>query len=127
MIGTLYFKWNRLIHEKTGIVSKDRYYWNEAFCSEGLENKVEWLKNEPKIWNEIRDTYLEKKNMYLHRNDHDHPSFIVYIETINEIYDKHNKRCRCHNDKGYDIRNKEPQGKVLTYNEVSNKVKNVRI
>jgi hypothetical protein len=27
--------------------------------------------------------------MYLSRGDHDHPSFIVYIEAVNEVYAKH--------------------------------------
>ena len=37
-------QWFRLIHEKTGFVSFDRYYWNEAPSSEGLSAKVEKLK-----------------------------------------------------------------------------------
>ena len=36
-----------------------------------------------------RKTYLDKKNMYLTRNDYDHNSFIIYIETINEVYDRY--------------------------------------
>lgn len=56
----------KLIHEKTGFVNRDRYYWNE-----------------------VRDTYLQKKNIYLRRNDDSHPSFIVYIETVNQIYYKY--------------------------------------
>lgn len=81
--------WRRLIHKKTGSVSYDQYYWNEAPNSRQLEYKVECLKN-AKIWNKVRDTYMEKKNMYLRRHDNDHPSFIVYIETVNEIYAKYN-------------------------------------
>jgi tRNA nucleotidyltransferase (CCA-adding enzyme) len=80
-------RWYRLIHEKTGRVQSDRYYWNEAPQSKGLDNRVEWIRKND-YWNEVRDTYLEKKNMYLQRNDYDHPSFIVYIETINEVYNK---------------------------------------
>mgnify|MGYP003424740232 CR=1 FL=1 len=50
--------------------------------------KVKTLKNND-CWLEVRKIYLEKKNMYLRRNDHNHPSFIVYIETINEVYGKY--------------------------------------
>lgn len=80
--------WERLIHDKTGVVSNDRWYWNKERDSSGLADKVSAVKSE-NLWPEVRDLYLKKKNMYLHRNDHDHPSFIVYIETINEIYDKY--------------------------------------
>lgn len=80
--------WYRLIHEKTGFVNQDRYYWNVAPKSQGLENKVKYLKK-TNHWSDVRETYLSKKNMYLKRNDHDHPSFIVYIETINELYRKY--------------------------------------
>ena len=38
----------------------------------------------------MRDTYLDKKNMYLRRPlDHYHLSFIVYIESMNEVYNKY--------------------------------------
>lgn len=80
--------WERLIHNKTGFVSCDQWYWNEARDSRGLEDKVQDIKDE-NLWPAVRDLYLEKKNMYLRRGDRDHPSFIVYIETINEIYHKY--------------------------------------
>ena len=81
--------WYRLIHQKTGIVQMDQYYWNEAPKSRGLIDRVDWLK-EYDCWNEVRDTYLEKKNMYLKRGDHDHHSFNIYIEAVNEVYYKYN-------------------------------------
>ena len=77
--------WYRLIHKKTGIVANDEYYWNESPHSKGLYRKVVWLKDNH-LWNAVRDTYLEKKNMYLSRGDHNHPSFICYIEAVNEVY-----------------------------------------
>ena len=77
--------WHRLIHEKTGLVNFDRYYWNEVPNSWKLEQKVYAIKSNY-LWNEVRDTYLEKKNLYLRRNDYTHPSFVVYIETVNEIF-----------------------------------------
>lgn len=80
--------WERLIHNKTGYVVNDQWYWNEARDSRGLEDKVRSIKDKD-LWHEVRDLYLNKKKMYLQRNDRDHPSFIVYIETINEVYYKH--------------------------------------
>ena len=80
--------WYRLIHQKTGNAWTDRYYWNEVRHSNGLEDRILWLK-ENGCWNEVREAYLEKKNMYLSRRDHDHPSFIVYIEAVNEVYDRY--------------------------------------
>jgi hypothetical protein len=81
-------RWWRLIHKKTGYVQTDEWIWNEGKNSKGLRNKVEWLKDN-NLWNEVRDAYLDKKNMYLRRNDYNHPSFICYIEAVNEVYDKH--------------------------------------
>ena len=80
-------KWFRLIHDKTGFIACDRYYWNEAPHSNGLSMKVVKLK-ENNFWKDVRDTYLDKKNMYLRRQDQNHPSFNVYIEAVNEVYYK---------------------------------------
>lgn len=80
--------WHRLIHDKTGFTWTDRYFWNEARHSDCLEKRVRWLKKNG-CWVEVRDTYLAKKNHYLFSMDYDHPSFIVYIEAVNEVYNKH--------------------------------------
>ena len=80
--------WQRLIHQKTGFVNLDRYYWNEVQDSGRLEEKVHALKYE-NLWGKVRDSYLEKKDFYLRRNDYNHPSFIVYVETVNQIYNKY--------------------------------------
>jgi hypothetical protein len=77
---------HRLIHNKTGFVALDQYYWNMVPNSKDLQKKEEFLK--PKYWLEVRETYLNKKNMYLTRNDYDHPSFVCYIEAVNEVYAK---------------------------------------
>lgn len=77
--------WYRLVHQKTGFIANDAWIWNPGPESKNLTNKVKFIKNNH-FWELVRETYLEKKNMYLRRNDHDHPSFICYIETINEIY-----------------------------------------
>lgn len=78
-------KWYRLIHEKTGYVSRDRWFWNEAPHSNGLEKKIDRIKKVGK-WLEVRDVYLNKKNFYLQKNDNSHPSFICYIEAVNEVF-----------------------------------------
>ena len=82
------FGWHKLIHEKTGMDINDRYYWNEIPDSSQLEEKVYAIKLKH-LWDEVRKTYLEKKNLYLQRNDRTHPSFIVYIESVNQIYYKY--------------------------------------
>ena len=79
--------WYRLIHEKTGYVILDRFYWNMVPDSQDVWEKVGSIK-EQNQWKAVRDTYLEKKNMYLCRNDRNHPSFNIYVESVNEVYNK---------------------------------------
>lgn len=80
--------WERLIHNKTGIVAFDQWCWNEALNSRDLTNRV-WDIKAKSLWQEVRELYLDKRNMYLCRGDYNHPSFTVCIETINEIYSKY--------------------------------------
>lgn len=77
--------WYRLIHEKTGFSSLDRYFWNQGKDSKGLDKKVFWIKKNH-LWEAVIDTYLEKKNQYLTRNDYNYSSFNCYIEAVNEVY-----------------------------------------
>ena len=83
--------WHRLIHKKTGNAYFDQYYWNQTPHSQGLYEKEKYLKGLPGGWEEVRSTYLNKKNMYLTRQDYNHSSFICYIEAVNEIYYKYNR------------------------------------
>ena len=76
---------HRLIHEKTGFTYYDKYYWNEAPHSVRIQEKAEYIKKKGK-WQLVRTQYLRVKNKYLQRNDHKHPSFICYIEAINNVY-----------------------------------------
>ncbi|WP_027727679.1 hypothetical protein [Treponema sp. C6A8] len=76
----------RLIHEKAFNIS--RFYWNEVPSSHYVCEKAEALKNEG-YWQNVREKYIQLKNMYLERNDYDHPSFIVYVEAINHCYQKY--------------------------------------
>lgn len=80
--------WYRLIHEKNGYFNLDRWFWNKGPNSEQLNDKVEWLKSNGH-WNEVRDAYLYKKNMYLSRRDYNRTSFNCYIEVVNEVYNKY--------------------------------------
>lgn len=79
---------HRLIHEKTGFTAWDRYYWNLVPNSRNLFDKVAAIKDEH-LWDEVIDEYLEKKNMYLRRQDYNHPSFNVYVETVNQVFNKY--------------------------------------
>ena len=75
----------RLIHKKTGLTYYDQYYWNEAPHSVGIQKKVKYIKKRGK-WQLVRKQYLNIKNRYLRQNDYDHPSFICYIEAVNNVY-----------------------------------------
>lgn len=79
-------RWKRLKHEKTGIFQEDKYYWNIAPNSNNYSEKAKIIKTIPGYWGKVREQYKKLKNMYLTRNDNDHPSFICYIEAINNIY-----------------------------------------
>ena len=76
---------HRLIHEKTGFTYWDKYYWNEALYSAGIQEKAKFIKKRGK-WQLVRTQYLNIKNRYLRQNDHNHPSFICYIEAVNNVY-----------------------------------------
>ncbi len=79
--------WERLIHEKTGFTYYDRYLWNSAPHSNNYQEKVQAIKSVPGWWDQVlRPKYLDKKNFYLRNNDYNHPSFICYIEAINDVY-----------------------------------------
>lgn len=86
--GTYY----RLIHKKTGVICNDEYYWTEVAKSKLLNKKVQKIKNVG-AWNKVRDQYLSIKNRYLSRINvinNNHPSFICYIEAVNNVYNEIN-------------------------------------
>ena len=79
----------RLIHNKNVYaLGWDQYTWNEVPNSHQVKNKADKLKKKG-VWQEVRGKYLEKKNMYLSWQDHNHPSFVVYVEAVNEIYNRY--------------------------------------
>ncbi len=74
----------RLIHKKTGW--PDEYYWNiVAKKISKVEKKVKLIKDENE-WELVRSQYIQIKNRYLSQNDTTHPSFICYIEAVNNVY-----------------------------------------
>ena len=78
--GTYY----RLVPDK----GTNNYHWGEAPSVHCIREKADAIKSK-RHWDEVRERYKNKKNMYLKRQDKNHPSFIVYVETINEIYRKY--------------------------------------
>ena len=76
---------HRMKHKKTGFTYRDEYYWNETPHSAGIQKKAKYIKKKGK-WKLVRKQYLDIKNRYLRQNDHDHPSFICYIEAVNNVY-----------------------------------------
>lgn len=74
-----------MIHNKG---YSDSFTWNEVPSSHNVKEKADILKRNS-LWNEVRETYLNKKNMYLRRHDDNHPSFVVYVESVNEVYNKY--------------------------------------
>lgn len=77
----------RLIHEKTGWTSWDRYYWVPSPNSRGIREKAHDIKVAGN-WIDLRDEYLRIKNMYLRYNDYNHSSFVCYIEAVNNIFNR---------------------------------------
>ena len=78
--------WHRLIHKKTGNIHRDEYFWNQAPNSKDYNKRAKTIKSVPGAWEMVREEYKDLKNLYLKRNSHNHPSFICYIEAVNNIY-----------------------------------------
>ena len=51
-----------------------------------LPQKIEWIRRN-KLWNELKDYYIEKKNNNTNPQKH---SRSIFAETVNEICQKHN-------------------------------------
>lgn len=70
----------RLIHDK----QLGKYDWNPIPESKEIFERLKELKSDG-YWKDIKELYLNKKNMYLKRNEK-HCSFEIFVETINEIW-----------------------------------------
>lgn len=79
--------WCRLIHQKTGDVKGDGYFWNIAPNSKTYKEKAVKIKS-VSCWEDVREEYIKIKNRYLRRNDNNHPSFVCYVEAVNNVYNK---------------------------------------
>ena len=74
----------RLIHQKDG-QSHGTFTWCEIPTSAQVGEKASAIKKAGK-WVAVRQRYLELKNRYLKGNDRDHPSFVVYVEAVNQVF-----------------------------------------
>lgn len=83
----------RLIHKKTGCSATDQYYWNEAPASKAVEQRADYIKKHG-MWELVRQAYLDIKNLYLSRNDQNHPSFVCYAEAVHRVYNAERQRQR---------------------------------
>ena len=72
----------KLIYDK----NTGRYLWNELKSSRNYEEKIYILKQKH-LWAQVKELYLNKKNMYLKRGE-EKKSFSILLETINEICTK---------------------------------------
>ncbi len=92
-------KHSRLIHEKTGWIAHDRFYWNMAWDevpnSQKLNKKADRIKQCGK-WELVRQQYQDIKNKYLTQNDTNHPSFVCYIEAVNNVYNSIHRQTGLH-------------------------------
>lgn len=74
----------RLTHQKDG-QSHGTFTWCEIPTSAQVGEKASAIKKAGK-WVAVRQRYLELKNRYLKGNDRNHPSFVVYVEAVNQIF-----------------------------------------
>ena len=81
--------YHRLIHDKKSWVLNGRYFWNMAPHSKKLKEKADHIKKCGK-WELVREQYRRIKNRYLSENDHDHPSFVCYVEAVSNVYNSRN-------------------------------------
>ncbi len=79
----------RLIHnENAWGYGQDQYVWNEIPYSHDVAKKAKQIKEEGR-WIDVRRQYVNLKNLYLSRWwDKEHPSFILYIEAVNNVYNQ---------------------------------------
>lgn len=75
--------YNKLVHDK----KTRRYIWNKIRKSADLEPKLDAIEAAGRL-DDIANIYYQKKNRYLSCGDNDHPSYVVYIEAVNEVYQK---------------------------------------
>ena len=71
----------KLVHNK----GENVFIWNQVPYSKNLDKKIARIRKSNR-WDDVEKAYLDLKNMYLRRNDKNHPSFIVLAEAVNQVY-----------------------------------------
>ncbi len=79
--------YGRLGRKPSAYTAIEQWSWVEIPNTIDLNYKLKKIKN--KYWNEVSSVYLRKKNAYLGRVNVNHPSFVCYAESINEVYKAH--------------------------------------
>lgn len=79
--------WQRLIHNKNavGFGQIGQYTWCPVPNSKDVSGKAKAIKD-CNMWDLVRNNYLDRKNYYLEKQDKDHPSFVCYVEAVNQVY-----------------------------------------
>lgn len=72
---------SRLIHDK----AKGTFSWEESISQGKVRTKIQAIRAAGK-WQTLREKYLDRKNLYLSRQDENHPSYVVLTEVVNEYY-----------------------------------------
>lgn len=72
---------SKLIHDK----KRGEFIWNQIRDSGDLDKKVTVIKKGGR-WVDVRHAYLKLKKEYLREGDKNHPSFVVYIQAVNQVY-----------------------------------------
>lgn len=80
----------RLIHQKKGY-PHGTFTWCEIPTSSKVGEKSSAIKNAGK-WDDVRQRYLQLKNQYLCAGDRNHPSFVVYVEAVNQVFETLQKK-----------------------------------
>lgn len=75
----------RLIHKKTDDRKTHQWYWNKGRDYSYINEMADEIKDNG-LWDKVVDKYLKRKNALLKKQDTTHPSFVVFIETIHNVY-----------------------------------------
>lgn len=82
-----YGNWHRLIHQKTGLIQYDRWYWNQSPNTKNVKEKADYIKEQAK-WQLVRDEYIVLKNNNLRYNNNGLSSFVCYEQAVNNVYNQ---------------------------------------
>ncbi len=80
-------EWERLIHNKTGIIQPDTWFWNQTPETRDIKTKEAFIKSKGK-WNLLKEKYLKCKNDNLRFNNNGLYSFTCYERAVNDVYNQ---------------------------------------